>query len=200
MSSFKDYLFTVPAGQVRNFACWGQVLRVQSLAGVASVIMKIEPAGVQVQMAAGQKIKLPAVFNQITIDNTGGGVDATLTVLAGVGDFEDQAISGSVTATIAGTPNVRADIGDTLDSKADDSIAAAATEVVSAAAPTRRRICVINLASNVGEKRIGDAGAGAANGFPLQPGEFVWLETTAAVSVYNAAAVAESVALVEELD
>lgn len=96
-------------------------------------------------------------------------------------------LTGSVVAEIS--------VGETLDSLADDSIAATTAEMVAASDANRRALIITNLATNVGEKRVGDSGVGAANGIPLPPGESVTLDTTAEVWVYNAHSSAESVAI-----
>jgi hypothetical protein len=92
--------------------------------------------------------------------------------------------------------NVDVSKADVLDSLADDSIAAVTTELVSAADTTRRKAVITNLITNTDEVRVGDVGCGAANGTPLQPGESITLETTAAIYVYNSkAGGAQSVAI-----
>lgn len=100
---------------------------------------------------------------------------------------EYDRLAGNITADVS--------VGATLDSLADDSIAATTTEQVAAADADRRAIIITNLITNTAAVRVGDSGAGAANGIPLQPGESVTLETSAAVYVYNSHSAAQSVAI-----
>jgi hypothetical protein len=85
----------------------------------------------------------------------------------------------------------------TFDSKADVSVNATTTALIIAANPARKRVRIGNKLTNTGTFRIGDNGAGAANGDELPPGG-VWEDaTTAAIYAYNPGGGAESLTVVE---
>lgn len=92
---------------------------------------------------------------------------------------------------------IEADISksETLDSLPDLAIGAGAIAQITASDGDRRAILITNLKGNAAEIRVGDAGAGAANGTPVQPGETLTLPTSAAVHVLNTGAGAQSVAI-----
>jgi hypothetical protein len=113
------------------------------------------------------------------------------TVKIGISDdvIGYQVMAGSISASV--TP------GSQLDSAADVSIDTVTTALVSAANSNRKDLVIANLAANLSTMRIGDAGAGAANGIELAPGAAVTLTTAAAVYAYNPGASAESLAVLE---
>ena len=73
----------------------------------------------------------------------------------------------------------------TLATNADQSVAASTSTQVLAADANRREAILTNLSSNGAAFRIGDANVGASRGIELPVGSTVYLETTAAVHVYN---------------
>lgn len=77
---------------------------------------------------------------------------------------------------------------------ADVACGAAATTLVLAANALRRTARVSNLAGNPSTIRVGDAAAGAAEGSPVIPGDFIELTTTDDIYVYNPG-IAQNVAI-----
>lgn len=84
---------------------------------------------------------------------------------------------------------------DTFDSLADVSLLAGANTQILAADTTRVEAIITNLTANTQKFRIGDAGAAAANGVELSPGQTIVLTTTAAIHGWNPGAGAESVSV-----
>lgn len=83
----------------------------------------------------------------------------------------------------------------TYDSLADVSLAASTTTQILAADTARKEAIISNLSTNTKTFRIGDSGAGAANGIPLAPGASIVLTTSAEIQGHNPTAGAESVAV-----
>lgn len=83
----------------------------------------------------------------------------------------------------------------TLDSLPDVSLLTTATTQILAADTSRKEAIISNLATNTVTFRIGDSGAGAANGIPLPPGATIVLTTSAEIQGHNPTAGAESVAV-----
>lgn len=142
---------------------------------------------------AGFKLRMPEeeTFETVWLRNEGGAA-VTVTLIVGYGDFADNRL------TVSGAIDVSKST--VLDSLADDSIAATSTELIAAADANRRELIVTNLPTNSQTFRIGDSGAGAANGVPLVPGASLILSTTAAVYAYNPGASAESLSVVSVED
>lgn len=83
----------------------------------------------------------------------------------------------------------------TYDSLADVSLTATSTTAILAVDTSRKEAIIANPATNTETFRIGDSGAGAANGIPLPPGAVIILTTSAAIHGRNNGAGAESVAV-----
>ena len=87
-----------------------------------------------------------------------------------------------------------------FSSATDISLLPTATTLIAPADATRREIFIKNLSTNTQTFRIGDSGAGATDGFPLEPGDGLVITTTGAVYGYNPGAGAESVAVIATTD
>ena len=122
-----------------------------------------------------------------SVDITSASAQTVVAVISNMPVQYDR-LTGSIAVTT--TPPA------TLDSLADDSVATVATELIAAADTDRHELIISNLAANTATFRIGDSGAGAANGVPLAPGETLILGTSAAVYAYNPAAGAQSLSIV----
>lgn len=105
----------------------------------------------------------------------------------GYGDISFDIAQGTVTVTQPGT----------LTSKPDVSVGAGAVVMVSAAAAGKRETLVTNLSTNTAMMRVGGATTGAASGTEIGPGQTATIAGSAAVSVYNSGAGAQTVAIVE---
>ena len=155
--------------------------------------IKSAPSGSHTITAAGRPGS-PLKFSNISAGLKYGPVDesdtwqyldittvSAQTVEIIIGD-DDVEVAG--VATITGTVTVN-QIGRTLVSAADVSVATVSTAVVAAANSGRENLLIGSLSTNPGSVRIGDASVGAARGIELQPGQVIELETLTAVSVYN---------------
>jgi hypothetical protein len=116
------------------------------------------------------------------------GAPITADAIIGEGDHEPSSVAGTVAVSSITPPG-------TLDSLADDAIGAGATELVSPAAAGKKTVIIGNLAGNASTIRVGDVGAGAANGQQVAPGQSIALDTSADVYVYSPTA--QSVSVVE---
>lgn len=125
-----------------------------------------------------------AIFG--SVDVTSALAQSVEIAISRVPVFFDR-LTGSVAATISAP--------DVFDSIPDVSLAATATTLIAAAAAGQAELIVSNPVGNTQTFRIGDSGAGAANGLPLAPGITLVLTTSAAVYGYNPGAGAESVAV-----
>ena len=92
---------------------------------------------------------------------------------------------------------VQIDVPNTFDSIADVSLAAGATTAIIASNALREGVWIGNLYGAATQVRIGDSGAGAANGVEILPGQREFFRTTAALYGYNPHAAAQSVSVVE---
>lgn len=184
----REYEFTVASGGQQSRAVKGNFARVKS--ADAEINLRFENKDGRViadlNLTAGMRCTLPEVFETIRVGNSSGSsVDAV--VLVGFGDVDDAAVVGEVDVSVSGS----------IDSVADVSIATVTTAQIVAANVARREVMITNLAANTANFRIGDSGAGAANGIELQPGQTITLTTTAAVYGYNSHTGAQSVAVLE---
>lgn len=129
-------------------------------------------------------------FSVVEVVND-SGANLTFQIEVGFGSVESDDVS------ISGTVNVEIQAHSGLSTTADDSIAATTTEQVLASNANRKEAIIGNLASNSDVVRVGDNNTGAGRGIELSPGQFLTLETTAAIYVYNAHSSAQSVCILE---
>jgi len=182
-ANLRKFDLALGAGDELALAVSGDFVRLRSSTGELTFFTD---GGSRVPMVEGESVRLPAPFAWLRVRNDGAGaVDAV--ALIGSGEMSK---TGTVTQSKPGA----------LDSLADKSCAATAVTQLVAANATRRELLIVNLAAGVETLRIGDSGAAAANGLPLDPGQSMTLTTTAAVYAYNPGAAAQSVALAEVND
>ena len=111
----------------------------------------------------------------------------TIVYAYGYGDISYDIAQGTVTVTQAGT----------LTSLPDVSVASVTASVVSLFNAAKRETLVSNLTANTAVLRVGGATTGAASGMELGPGQTATISGSAAVSIYNPGAAAQSVGVVE---
>jgi hypothetical protein len=85
----------------------------------------------------------------------------------------------------------------TLDGTADNSIAAGAAEVILASNTNRHYAIISNPSANASPFKIAGAGAAAATGIELLPGEKMEILGTAAISAWNQGLLAQYISAVE---
>lgn len=132
----------------------------------------------------GLSFESTQTFEKVRLENNSGASN-TIRLGLGIGKLTDSRanFTSALSLVKAATP----------DSIADVALPAAATTVIQAADTTRREIIISNPVTNTKTFRIGDAGAGAANGIPLEPGASIVLSTSGAVYGFNPAGAVESV-------
>lgn len=187
--AYSDYRFTIAAGDSIVVHAVGRYVtcleaNIDFEIGIGSDALQFMTQGLTVEMAPGE------VFTQVTLDNTGGAAPLVVRVGIGTGNLRDQRL------TLTGSIDVSK--GDALSTLADVALVAATATLISALDLTRREIIVTNLTGNTAVVRIGDSNVAAARGTPLQPGESIALDTTAAVHGYSVPA--QSVAVLEVKD
>ena len=188
----RDYEFSVGAGSQGNRGVNGQFVRVKSATAAIVVIAEDSQGRVvaQMEMESGMAFTLPDVFKTVRVRNDGAGA-VTCVLTVGVGQVESSQLTGQITVQKAAQ----------LMTTPDMAVAAATQVVVKWANPTRREIMITNLSTNTAPVRVGDAGAGAAEGIEVLPGSTVTLTVTDTVYVYNThATLAQSVAVAEVYD
>jgi len=181
----KDFTLIVAANSKTEIAYSGSFIRVKSSNGA----LTFSTGAANVEMQQGDWSRLPEFkAGELYAENkTGAAVTATVTI--GSGDAGSSLVVGAVDVSV----------GTTFTSSADVALASAATGLLLAAASTRRAAIISNPSSNPREIRIGDTGAGAAEGIPIAPGATIELKTTAAISAYNPHTAAMSIAVAEVL-
>lgn len=188
----RDYV--IPAGEQLPIMIPGRFLMVLEAASALdiTVIRKNSPVGeaegVEASFTYGP-LRPGEEFQGIKVSSSDGSAQ---TVKIGISDDEIgyQVMAGSINAIITSASGI--------DSQADVSITAESTVQLVAANTDRREIIIANLSTNTQTMRVGDSGAGTANGLPLPPGGSMVLTTSAAVYAYNPhATTAESLAVME---
>lgn len=130
---------------------------------------------------AGLQVARVKQFDQATFQGTAG---ATVTLFYGFMNVrEDATLFSQQIATIAGTVGVAILPSSALADTADTA-QAINTQTVIAANLARRRITVGVLSTSGNGVRVSSAG-GAGRGIEVQPGTFVEIDTTAAITVRN---------------
>jgi hypothetical protein len=112
----------------------------------------------------------------------------------------DDQVAFANAVSVTGTASVSVQPSSTVTTPADASIASAGVANI-AANTSRKRIWVGSLSSNSPVSlnlRVHVSGAGAAKGFELQPGTYEKFETTAAITIFNGDANAQSYWVFEE--
>jgi hypothetical protein len=123
------------------------------------------------------------VFDEIRINSAAA---QSMQIGVGLGRLANNAAVGNVTATVV-KPTV-------FDSIADVALGAAGVTQIRAADAACRETIITNLDGNASTIRVGDAGVGAANGIPVEPGASISIEGAGAIHAYNPG-VAQSVAV-----
>jgi len=134
-------------------------------------------------------------FDRIFLTNT-AQAGKSLTLFYGVDTFGNLAIQNAAIALASVTFTK----GTTFATAADVTVTTAATVQVLAANATRRYALIGNPIANPMLMRIGDAGAAAAEGIELLPGEKIRLETSAAIFAFNPDAVDRKITALEISD
>ena len=185
MSGPRDYTLTFTGAGLQEIKARGKFLRVMA-APSAALFISLN-GGSELERLAGQSINV-AEGEQFTVIRVRSTVAQTIRF--NVSDVHQDDDQESVSVTVSAT----VDPGNTIDNGADVSCGATAATQVLAADLTRLVAQVTNLIGNTDAVRVGGVSVGAASGQPCEPGETIFLATTAAVYVYNPKASAQTVA------
>lgn len=188
-SAFRAIPVTLASGEsIRLAVAQSTYFQVLEASGTLSVAVDDGPRST-VSKGIGIEFDRPVQTHIEVINETGASITAT--IATGRGRIKDSRL------TVAGGLDISQSA--TLDSVADVNAPNAATTLILAADTTRRSF-VIKNPSGGGSVRIGDAGAGAANGFELEAGAAFGLETGAAVYAYNGSGSAISLQVITTKD
>lgn len=113
---------------------------------------------------------------RLTVSSVAGEVETRLLLL----NFPQPYFSWGPQGSGGGVPGSLVSVADVATNNPAVSILAAN--------PSRDNAVIMALAANTAVVRIGDAGIGAAEGIPLQPGQTITLATTAQIFGWSAAA------------
>ena len=180
--SNREITRTIPANDHSDFGAQGDFIYLHT----ANLPLKVNVNGSVLTMRQGDKRRIEGGYPHFSVDNENGAA-VTCTFVVGKGDYNRQAVTGSVSVE---TPT-------SIETTADVSMVATATTEVKGVNTARSEIMITNLKANTQTMRVGDINAGAARGQPLEPGQTLTLNTTAAVHAYNPGASAESVTVLE---
>lgn len=163
--------FTIPAGALVQVARASDFLVCLASSAPFRVSMDNQPAS---DFEAGLTLSPVGGFQLVAIENTSA---ASLNVRLGfgIGNVRDARISGQV-----GTKET---MPDQLTTGAPVACLAGASTLVIAANSARREAVLIN--NGAGVVFIGSAGAAAGAGLPLQAGQSMTLQTSAAIYARN---------------
>jgi hypothetical protein len=163
--------FTIPAGALVQVARASDFLVCLQASAPFRVSMDNQPAS---DFEAGLTLSPVGGFQLVAIENTGA---ATLTIRLGfgIGNVRDGRISGQV-----GTKET---MPDQLTTGAPVACPTGASTLVIAANSARREAVLIN--SGAGVVYIGQAAGAAGAGLPLQAGQSITLQTSAALYARN---------------
>jgi len=180
----RSYSLTLAVNAPQSIDAQGNFFRIVSASASATVSVQMD-TGPYTPMEAGNAIKLErGEFGRLTLKSA---VAQTVVIVAGFGTMYDdqQAVTVNANATVAP--------GNTLDNGGDVSLAATATTSVRAADANQLAVIIKADIANTATIRVGTTAVGAAQGYPLEPGESVTIATTAAIAAYNPDAAAQNV-------
>jgi hypothetical protein len=185
---FQVYTKTLAANEAYRIAVNGEFVFVRSATGALRLTLDAVVAGA---FGAGSKYRAPygEKFSLVTVEDTSGATN-TVTLIVGVGDFDDAAlIIGAGTSVAVADASLDAlKRGTGLGTRADITLNnGALTSFGAPSANTREQIVVADPANTV-DLRIGDANVTASRGALLRPGAALVLNTNATVHGWATAA------------
>lgn len=182
-----DLPVVIPNNGTRVIAGPLDFLRLHASTGALRIIAE----GRITTLVEGQSVSYKTPRDGVEIENLS---DAQVTATFKVGfdaEITDSNLSGNVDVSKA-----------TTLSDASDAIVvqgAAAAQIVAAAA-TRRWVIIKALVTNNQTVRVGTNAIGAARGYPLEPGEVINWDVTAALYAWTAAGVNQKLSITEIAD
>jgi acetyltransferase-like isoleucine patch superfamily enzyme len=169
MASYVEYTTTVPPGETHLVPKRANVVRVLEASSTFKIGVGNSPTGLAFK---GLKFKEDSgkFFSKIILDNLEGAGAVAVTLGLGIGDVDDSRISGTVSVVV----------GSGIQSGDDVAVGAGVT-LLCAANTSRLELILCALTANTAVIRIGDPLITMTRGHPLEPGQSVVLNTTAAV-------------------
>lgn len=190
----KQYTITIPAGGTTPFYYNFDFMRVITLAtaDAPNLLLRFGDTGEETNIiGAGLGYELPWVIDRFSLRNI-GATPITLTFIIAIGRIHDDRLT-----LIGGTIPTSEQAATMIDSLPDVSLPATTTTQIIAANSAAKERIITNLPTNAREIRIGDSGAGAANGIYLGIGQSIVLECSAALYAYNPHSSAQTVSVTE---
>jgi hypothetical protein len=181
----KTFIYTILNGAEVQIQQPGVFVYLKSSA--AELIVTDNVNGFDVPMSQGDNLRVKKQFTALQLKNNSGANITATVVIGDVGEDFTKSPPTSLTVAVSGA----------IDTLADVALAAASTTLIAAANLSRKEIIISSLITNAQILRIGDVGAGAANGIPLPPGATITIDCTAAVYGFNPGAAVETVAVME---
>lgn len=183
-----DYALT--AGQVLRIMEVGKVFQILDSSADVKVEFRRSRSMIGIAQAVPESFKWRVPdggdFHEVAITSA---VDQTLRICISQGDADVNVQTGSVTATI--------EKADTFTDATDVTLTGAADLVLAANANTRL-VNVTALDTNAGNVRIGAATVAANRGTPLQPGQTLTVEVTAAIYAIGTAGDKVAISIVRD--
>lgn len=188
-TSFRDYTFTLDgAGNGGELSVQGDYW--QCIAGAHPVTLTFDSGA---KVLAPQGTGGPQTYGRVaTVGTPGDVITLRLGITNGVEPYDSRGTLSGVTVTAAYA------IGTTANPQPAVAVGAAASAALIGASLTRRGVLLKNLSSNTSLVWVGTPGSNGNDiGYPLDPGEGAFFETTAALTAYNPGAGAVTIGVFE---
>lgn len=175
MSTPRDYTVALVAGTPHEIGAVGRFFGIIE-APTGAIDVSID-GGPNLRRGAGGSIIVASSFKRIRL-STVANQTARVLIADDVQDVSNIVTAAGTSITVEETPSA------TIDTPADNAIAAATTEAIAANA-ARLRITIGVLSTETVPLRVQAAGAVDLSGIEIQPGQFVEFRTTAALDIRN---------------
>lgn len=182
----RRYSLPLQAGIPQTVEINGDFWRVDTLSAGTAITITFDDQHSFVAKAGWQGRR---GFTRVTVVST---VVQTVELFLGSGDLS----ADTATVTIS-SATFTPDVLNTVQNPADVSIAAAASDLVSGGAATKRETIIKNPSSNPDSLRLGGSTVAAAAGFELEPGESIVVDGNQAIYAYNTGGAPASVSVME---
>lgn len=182
---FRDYVLSLAAGVEQSITVRGDYWQI--LSATSAVKLRFDTDGTTIVRYQG--MGGPAKYDRIAVTS-----DTAQNVVIGAGLVGDKPPYDN-RFTFGGTLSVAANgvIPNVNDTTPDAVVPATTGQILIAADATRRGAWVGLASTEAGPVRIMGASPAAANGIVLEPGDKIFFEGTAALTVYNPNAAAVTV-------
>ena len=171
----RDYEFSLAANGTGRRAIKGQFIKVKTASVELNVIAELESGEVvaDLRLSQGGDVTIGRVFDKVRVVNPTGSA-TTATLIIGLGNSKDNQLSGEVSIGQ----------GQTI-ATANHALSTTAAEIL--AAGERRSVIVKNIDASI-DVYVGAAGVTSSDGMPLEPGQSMTIDKSAAAALYAVAA------------